>query len=78
MKQARVNKVDAKKKAIDFIVKVQKEVQVYNFLKYEQGYKNQVQGKAQNYPLEVSVSRRDQSASWPPMPHSPLLPLLRQ
>jgi len=39
LKQAQVDKVEAEKKAGDFIAKVQKEVQVYKRLKYEQGYK---------------------------------------
>ena len=64
LKQAQGKKAEVEKKAGDFKPKVQKEIQVYKRLKYEQGYKDQVQEKVPRYPLEVKVSRRDQSASW--------------
>ena len=35
LKQAQVDKVETEKKAVDFITKVLKEVQVYKRLKYE-------------------------------------------
>ena len=63
MKQAHADKAKAEKKASDFMVKVQKEVQVCKLLKYKKGYKDRAQGKAPRNPLEVSVSRGDQSAS---------------
>ena len=40
LRQAHVYKVEAEKKAGDFLAKVQKEVQVYKHLKYEQEYKD--------------------------------------
>jgi len=46
LKQAQVDKVVTKKKAGDFIAKVQNEIQVYKRLKYEQRYKDRMQGKA--------------------------------
>ena len=63
LKQAQVAKVEAEKKVGDFIVKVQKEVQVFKRLKYKQGYKDQPQGKALRYPLQLSGFRGDQGAS---------------
>ena len=63
LKQAQVAKVKAEKKASDFITKLQKEVQVFKHLKYEQGYKYRAQGKALRYPLKVGISREDQGAS---------------
>ena len=50
-----------RRKLATSIAKVQ-EVQVYKRLKYKQRYKDQAQGKALMYPLEVSVSRGDQIA----------------
>ena len=63
LKQAQADKVETEKKASDFKAKVQKEIQVYKRLKYEQGYKDRAQGKVPRHPLEVNVSRGDQSAS---------------
>ena len=40
LKQAQVDKIETEKKAGDFIAKVQKKVQVYKHLKYEQGEKD--------------------------------------
>ena len=62
-KQAQADKVEGEKKVGNFKVKVQKEIQVYKRLKYEQGYEDQAQEKTARNPLEVNVSRGDQSAS---------------
>jgi len=56
LKQVQVDKVEVEK-ACDFIAKMQKKLQVYKSLKYEQEYKDWVKGKAPRYPLEVSLSR---------------------
>ena len=38
---------------------------MFKRLKYEQGYKDRVQGKSPRYPLKAGVSRGDRSASGP-------------
>ena len=79
LKQAQVDKVETEKAGY-FMAKVQKEVQVYKRLKYEQGYKDRAQGKSPRYPLEVSISRGYQSVygSLASDDYSPSLLLLQQ
>ena len=74
LKQAQAEKVEAKK-AGDFKAKVQKEIQVYKRLKYEQEYKDRLKEKHQDTLLRLMSLEeiKVHLVPWPLMPRFPLL-----
>ena len=69
LKQALADKAEAEKQVDEDMARLQKEIKVFKFMKYRDGYSDGAQGKSLGYPLEAG-SLRPTKKRWKSCPLS--------